>query len=533
MKNVIKYTFSIALLTTVGCQHQLDIDNPNQPTLPSVQSELGIISLAQGALYVNGFRANKFGGSYFGVVLRYHEAMGDIIGVDFANFEFNLISCPDQITLDDNTTLNSVNPKGQVQFLRDRNIPSSQANPFYHEWALMYALNGAMNSVLENVDFVDMSKDKRNTIRAWAYYWKGFAYSRIGSIYIAGIINNTTNKTNNQYVAKETLLLEAEANLGKAEEILNSISVDADYQNVLDKLIPSVCKPGKGGVPGKLEWIRNINTLRARNILVNSTVASMTTEQWNQVLNLTLNGIGELDNTFTVRSDAQSNLLSTNGHVAAGTIGPESNGGGANKVSERLIQDFKPGDLRLMNNFRAISTWIGSRVYGTSFNTRYMLVDKGNGLPGVVVMCNRGIGAHELYIAGSYEENILMQAEANIYLGHIETGLSLIDELRVYLGAGLAPVAGAGLTEDEAKEELRRERRVALAFRGFAFYDARRWGVLENARSGCTVIDFVGNVHTNATINYGYLDYWDVPIAELFYNPPAPGSAPVENPKGL
>jgi hypothetical protein len=124
-----------------------------------------------------------------------------------------------------------------------------------------------------------------------------------------------------------------------------------------------------------------------------------------------------------------------------------------------------------------------------------------------------------------------MLAEANIYKGNIDTGLALIDELRAYQGAGLAPVAGTGLNSSAAKEELRRERRVGLAFKGFAFYDARRWGVLENGRSGAVVVDFDGTVNTNAKIDYNYLDYWDVPIAELFYNPPAEASAPVVNPK--
>jgi hypothetical protein len=87
-----------------------------------------------------------------------------------------------------------------------------------------------------------------------------------------------------------------------------------------------------------------------------------------------------------------------------------------------------------------------------------------------------------------------------------------------------------GLTIDQAKEELRRERRVALAFRGFSFYDARRWGITDNGRTGCVVVNFDGTVSTNATIDYRYLDYWDVSVAESFYNPPSPDSAPIVNP---
>jgi starch-binding outer membrane protein, SusD/RagB family len=289
-----------------------------------------------------------------------------------------------------------------------------------------------------------------------------------------------------------------------------------------------VCKPGKGGALSKDEWIRHINSLRARNILVNTGISNMTSAQWTRVRDLSLNGVQKNDKTFTVRTDAQGNLLGLY-FVSAATIGPATEGGGL-KISERLIQDFKAGDLRFENNFQPISPWVGPADRGTSFNTAHLLVDRGKGIPGVVVMTDRRIGAHELYIAASYEENILMLAEANIYLGNTDVGLTQIDELRTYQGAGLDAVANTGLSAQEAKEELRKERRVALAFRGFSFYDARRWGVLENGRTGCVIIDFEGNVHTNASIQYGFMDYWDVPIAELFYNEPSADSAPVVNP---
>jgi starch-binding outer membrane protein, SusD/RagB family len=106
--------------------------------------------------------------------------------------------------------------------------------------------------------------------------------------------------------------------------------------------------------------------------------------------------------------------------------------------------------------------------------------------------------------------------------------------VRNYQGAGLTatPTADA-LT---VKEELRRERRVALAFRGLAFYDARRWGIIDPVSvgggcSGAVVLDKDGVVSTNATINYNFLDYWDVPDNELVYNKPSADSAPVTNPR--
>ncbi|MFX9184986.1 hypothetical protein ABTN69_19425, partial [Acinetobacter baumannii] len=59
------------------------------------------------------------------------------------------------------------------------------------------------------------------------------------------------------------------------------------------------------------------------------------------------------------------------------------------------------------------------------------------------------------------------------------------------------------------------ERMAALAFRGLSYYDARRWGWTYSianggGRYGCTII-FNKNVYTNATINYNFMDYWDVP----------------------
>jgi starch-binding outer membrane protein, SusD/RagB family len=263
----------------------------------------------------------------------------------------------------------------------------------------------------------------------------------------------------------------------------------------------------------------------------------MTATQWNEILTLTNDGIKPDDMVFTGRSNENGDFISSNnGTVAAKATGDPS-GGITYKISERLIQDFKPGDKRLENNFAQLANpWRGESSRGNIFNTRYQLLDGGKGLAGVVVLGNQGVGEYELYLAGTYEENALMQAEAKLYTNDIEGGLQLIDAIRTSQGAGLAPVAGTALSLADAKEELRRERRVVLPFRGLSYYDARRWGVIDDVsqgggRTGAIVIDQTGKLNTNATINYNYLDYWDVPDNELVYNPAAAGSAPVKNPK--
>lgn len=512
--------FTIGLLVSTSCQDQLDVPNPNRPTPESARSEAGIIALAQGGVY-----ADKVG-ALLGNLGNWHERMGDLVCSPFVPYE---LYTPDKVTLDDNSILLSMNSDGQKGYLRKTNIPGV-GNAFSAEWRRMYQIIGSMNAVLENVDPIPMPEAKKRTVKAWAWFWQGFAYSRLGSLYYAGIITDRFNTVNNKYVTKREILAEAEVNFYKADTTLSTLAGNADYEDVMEVMIPSICQVGKGFPLSTDEWVRNINTLRSRNLLVNTPVTQMTIARWDSVLAFASNGILASDRTFTARTDALAGILGTNGFVAAQCIGAASNGGGGNKISERFIQDFKPGDRRFSNNFDLIPAWIGAGDDGTSFNTRYLLVNKGKGIAGTLVYVNRDAGAQELYIVGTYEENTLMLAEANIYKGNIDAGLAKIDELRTYQGAGLPAVAGSGLTPDQAKEELRRERRVALAFRGLSFYDARRWGVLQNGRTGCVVVGFDGVVSVSARIDYGFLDYWDVPVEEFFYNPPSPDSAPIANP---
>ena len=94
MKNINCFFIMIFLIGIIGCQDQLDIANPNQPTPESARTEQGIISLAQGSLYVNGFQGIKFGSNFFASVVNFHERMGDIVGSPFVPVE---LYCPDRI----------------------------------------------------------------------------------------------------------------------------------------------------------------------------------------------------------------------------------------------------------------------------------------------------------------------------------------------------------------------------------------------------------------------------------------------------
>jgi starch-binding outer membrane protein, SusD/RagB family len=543
-----KYTKSfLALLTIAGlfvaCRKELDVQNPNLPTPESASTETGILALGQGGVYISGFKGldEKFNdgvpGFFWTGAVGFHDIMGDVVGAEAANWFMNQIGCPDEVVLDNNSVVtNPQNPNKQYELLRGVNDNSNGGqNPTFHEWANMYSLNNACNNILsivEDVKFVQDADVKKKTIQAWAYWWKGFAYARIGSIYYAGLVNNEPNKASNVFVTKENIINESNANLDKAAALLGTLSGGGAYDKVMGSLVPDYIVTASG-FPSPSEWVKNINTLKARNILVNTPLASISSAQWASIKTLTDNGIAKGDKVFVGLSNDNGDIWAPLGLMAGKVTGTP--GSVTYKVSERFVQEFKTGDKRKENNFdQEPAPWIGNSDRGTIFNTRWALANNGNGLAGVVVLGSRDAGAISLYLAGSYEENELMKAEVKIYSGDVDGGLAIIDAIRNDQGAGLSATSNTGLSADAAKEELRRERRCALAFRGVAFYDARRWGVIEKGgpgRTGCVVVDAAGGINTNATIRYNFLDYWDVPANELAYNPAGAGSVPTENPK--
>ena len=526
-----------------SCKKDLDITNTNQPTPLSAQTETGVISLAQGSIYRNGFYDLKYTdgvyGRFWAGATGFQELMGDVIGAEAANAFMNQIGCPNKVILDDGSIV--LNPSAintQYALLRNINVNAqSGSNTTYYEWAYMYNMITAANAVLEiaaKTTFTGAGAvTKKATVQAWAYWWKGYAYSRIGSVYYAGVIQNAgtaSNSTNGNYVTRDAIIAESNANFDKAIAALATVTTTADYNATLGSLIPTFLQKGKGGILTITMWLHNINTMKARNILVNTTSSAMSAAQWASILTLVNNGITATDLIFTGRTDANGDFLGT-------TIADKISSSGSNtntyKLSERFVQDFKTGDKRKDNNvFTLTSIGIFNTDRGNAFNTRYSLTDGGKGLAGVVVWANAKAGLNEITLASTYEENELMKAEALIQTGQVDAGTQLIDNVRTYQGAGLTAL-GAGLTQAAAYEELRRERRIGLAFKGLSFYDARRWEIIapDKSRTGCVVVSKTGVMNTNATINYGYLDYWDVPDNELAYNPAVAGSAPVVNPK--
>ncbi len=538
-------------LFAVSCKKaDLDVTNLNNPSYSVLSSESGILAFASG-FYKIGFGDQTVGslddGLGFGfhiIVQGFHESMGDNIYVPWGNNSFKFADNPQSVKLDNGTIVPNPIGQGQIFELKLRNDRAFGAsNAFLPEWTYMYFLNNSANVLLSKVDGTSFGGDadtKKKALKAWCYWWKGYAYSRIGSMYYAGLKIDDANATNGAFLTHDALITEANTNFDKANTILSGLTAGGAFDYVLQQIIPTYMQfnpNGTTGIPTPAAWIKNINSMKARNLLVNTRLTAMTTTNWTQLQTFANAGVSSgSDYVFLMKNYADNSKSYTLNYAYDGSAqGYTALPGNTFFVSERLIQDYKAGDKRLSNNFELLSSpEVYKRGRSITFGTRYSLKDAAlQSSNGAITYYNSNPNVDNFYLGVSYEENQLMKAEALINSSQIDAGVAIINAVRAYQGAGISSPTGLSLAL--AKEELRKERRCALLFRGVAFYDLRRLGMTDDiskggGRTGCTVLSATGAVNTNATINYNYLSYWDVPQNELDFNAPASSSAPVKNP---
>lgn len=557
--------FIVLLLMIVAqsCHDELSkVTNVNAPTIAALSTEIGLAQYAKGGVYYNGFGGNSgTGPAYYPtlddglgegmllIVNGLHDALGDLIFVPWGNNSFKFADNPTQITLDDNSVNHMPVGVSQPYELKLRNDRAYGAgNIMLIEWTYMYFLNNACNEVLAYVDkpaYTGSADAKKATLKAWSYFWKGYAYSRIGNMYVAGLIIDTPGVSNGNYVTNTAIITEANKNFDLAITTLNSITDASSYADMMGNLIPGQSQSGTGGVPSLAQFIGNVNTLKARTALASLRVKNMVAADWNNILTLANAGIQNGDPVFIMKTTQDINKSYIDpqfGWSAAYASGS----GGTYYISERLMQDFNVNDERFLSNIDTLgSPVVNLRGRGLGFGTRWNLEDAGgtwwraNNTTAAAPYVNvSGFGVDNIYMAGSYEENQLMIAEAKINTGDIPGGLALIDVVRAYQHANLPALNSATInTVPLAMEEIRKERRIALLFRGLAFYDARRMGITDDVslgggRANAVVLSAdpnTGNtiVNTHAFINYNYLPYFDVPQNELDFNVEI-GSTPVK-----
>lgn len=508
MKNIKYLIFTLIILTFLSCEDNVldnDVDpvNLNQTSPDLITNVTAMQNLAKGT-YNHTTDVRFVNGSFwFWFVTGYHETMGDNLTMPWGNFGGRWVNQTASITLDDGTIVTPPAGGPQPGEIAVRNTRASGSdNATQYEWQDMYSLLGQCNAIIAQLDNIEgATQSQLDAFKAWALWWKAYAYHRVGSIYEQALIVNIFGEVDNNYVSHDEIIAESNSILNELETLLGTVSDTGEFDAIFDgnQIAVSNSHVDFDGLQ------ENINTLRARNLVYNTKVADMTGVNWNDVLNWATNGVSSNASAFTMQSDGS--VINDNwlpGVVPGFWYFP----------SPRLIQDINAGDNRLDEYFEPF-VFPNPRGRGIQYGMTHFWKD----VPVTPIVAS-GPGAATMYYAGSYEENQLLMAEAKMRTGNVEGGLANLDNVRTFQNSGLAATVGTGMTDVQALEEVRKERRLALIFRSVSFYDARRYGVAAGSRTGAYVLDAAGNLNTNATINYGYLEYWPVSAFEADFNSP-------------
>lgn len=439
----------------------------------------------------------------------YHETMGDILTMPWGNFGGRWVNQTESVVLDDGTVVNppAGGPQpGEIAIRNTRDAGSDNATQY--EWRDMYSIIIQSNTIFEAAAVLDASEADQQAFSAWALWWKAYAYSRIGSLYEQGLIYDeglithpTGIPVSESFVSNINIINESNAVLDQLEILLSSVTDDGGFNTRFEEchvgIIDRAFRVNKAGLE------ENINSLRIRNKVYNTKLNDMTIADWTEVITLANNGVSNTTNNIFI-------MVSESTFIDNGWL-PGQFEGFWYFPSDRLIQDINPDDNRLDLYFSPNFNFPNPRGRGIQYGaTRFWNSE--------TPITSQTPGAVQMYYASSYEENQLFLAEAKIRTGDIEGGLGHLDTVRAFQNSGLPATVGTNLSEEDALEEVRKERRLALFMRAVSFYDARRYGIASGSRTGAWVLDTNGNLNTNATINYGYLEYWPIPAFESDFN---------------
>lgn len=122
------------------------------------------------------------------------------------------------------------------------------------------------------------------------------------------------------------------------------------------------------------------------------------------------------------------------------------------------------------------------------------------------------------FILIRYAEVLLTYAEAqNEAVGPDQSVYDAINQLRRRPDIQM-PDVPAGLTKEEMREVIRRERRIELAFEGLYYSDVKRWKTIEQENNGF-VHNYLGEEVDKRGFNPNRDYLWPIPYNETVLNP--------------
>lgn len=500
-----------------ACEEELNVTNPNNPTPEIVLTEEGLKRQALGVWDAPPGSENVPGFVWPWVAWTLHEAMGDNVVLPWINFDWNrFFGNIELIEYSDGTPAWSprqqANPaRSQAEwanFVNDRQVTGGGYEAY---WQTAYSFNVEANRMLaaldEGVPFIDNAQAKEDAYRAWAHYWKGYAYSLVGLFYEQGIVNDEPAGTNDPLGTNNDFKTSAEMIAASQAELDLALQTASQFDVIANVVIPGFFPTDVTAA----SFVQNIYTLKARNLLMSKRRPELTPADWQQIKDWANQGLMTNNGAMLIESD-ESTYMTTATHRWRLSTNIWA------RVSPRVVQILAEngGDQRLSRfEFTSAGGSFANRVTQPQINSPWLTVD---GTP----YASSTPGSAPQYIL-SAEENKLMLAEAELALGNPGVAAGWIDDVRSMplQQAGLAPLGTATL------QDIRNERKVALFGRAVAFYDARRLGDIDAKADGGGIFGvWVYHIDANnnlvldegANLFFDFLPYYAIPDAEAVFN---------------
>lgn len=406
------------------------------------------------------------------------------------------------------------------------------------KWAFGYEGIFRANSVLENIENVDMDPNTKNSMIAEARFLRGLIYQELTNLYgdVPLVLNVLTREEG------------LEVSRAPKSDVLNAIYADLDFAEANLGLTPN---NGDIGRPTKQSAIAVKTRLKIYNqdyagAIAEARKAMSIAESNPDILgllpdyDLVFNSDNEnnievmFDIQYTEGTQGEGNFMQV--ALAPGPEGAPGRGWGsitpldgladAFYMTDGLPADQSPmfdpdnpyanRDQRMYSNLfvPGISTWRGE-IYDASLSgfSPYFAVRKWVDLDALIGEAGCSCNETNL-ILFRYADILLYFAEAvNESNGPTDEVYDAINQIRSRAGM---PDVERGLSQEQMREVIRHERHVEFPWEGTRYFDLIRWGIAQDVIPQATLF---GESRDSRIFQAPKHNLWPVPQGEIDLNP--------------
>lgn len=403
-----------------------------------------------------------------------------------------------------------------------------------NKWDFGYEGIFRANSVLDNIDRVEMDEETRTKVIAEARFLRGMIYAELATLYgDVPLVENVISRDEGLAVTRES-----------KEKVMDAALADLDFAEANLDMTPL---NGQIGRPTKQSAI----AVKTRYKLYSGDFQGTVTEA-QKIMNMSESNPGmigledDYESVFSPENENNKEVLfdiqyveGTQGEgnflqvfYAPGPEGNPGNGWGSVTPLNNLVEDFgmvdgmsidespmydpnnpyENRDPRLFANLfvPGVSEWKGGTYTASlsGFSTTGFQVRKWVDLDAQIG--EDGCSCNETnLILYRYADILMMFAEAmNEMSGPTQEVYDAVNAVRQRAGIADLP---QGLSQAEMREAIRHERRVEFLWEGTRYFDLLRWGIAKEVITGVDIETRIFEEPKNLL--------WPIPQAEIDLNP--------------